>query len=138
MHGLYRTDTHYLFCTVTYVGRSPVNPNSHMFETHNTFLVRGVDVNGNEKRVLSQRDISKIEKTPLNYYKKFSDLISSLEDTSENSEPYRLFLIKDDIKQIIPSIQQTQTFEKYWDLVSHIPITLEKKLYYYPNDFLTN
>ena len=78
-----------------------------MFETHNTFLVRGVDVNGNEKRVLSQRDISKIEKTPLNYYKKFSDLISSLEDTSENSEPYRLFLIKDDIKQIIPSIQQT-------------------------------
>jgi hypothetical protein len=124
----------YIFCPVIYSGKSPVNPNSYIFETLKTFYIKGEEVIQNGK-YLQRTEINKID--PITYNidnPKFSNLLNDLSNKSFKS---KFYLIKDELSSLIPSIIQTSDFEKYWNLISHIPITLEKKLYHYPNDFLT-
>lgn len=128
------SNTDYLFCPVIYSGKSPANPNSHIFETLRTFYVKGDEITQDGK-YLQQRDINKIESIPYNLNNpRFSELVDSI---SSKLSTYKLYLIRDDIMATIPSIVQTNNSEKYWDLISHVPITLEKKLYHFPNDFIT-
>lgn len=124
----------YIFCPVIYTGKSPVNPSSYIFETLKTFYVKGDEILQKGK-YLQKNEINKIETIPYNIDNpRFSNLLNDLSNKSIS----KFYLIKDELLNI-PSVIQTQTsdFEKYWDLISHIPITLEKKLYHFPNDFIT-